>query len=269
MTAQDPARSARFPWRDGRPTHLPFGPGAMPPRVLLPGDPDRVALAAALLDDVADLGRAREFRAVAGRWRGLPVGICSTGIGGPSTEIALVELANLGVVHAIRIGGMGAIVPDLALGAFVIVGRALRGSGAAQVYAPGDGPVEPAPAVRDALAAAAAGLGLPHRVAPVATTDSYYRGQGRPIRPGGDAPDVMTAWRAAGAVGVDMESETVLAVGAALGLAAGAVLAVHANRATDAWLEDYEETQRAVVRIGLDALARLASPEQASPKENP
>jgi uridine phosphorylase len=253
------SRSAQFPWRDGRPTHLPCGPGDVPPCVLLPGDPDRVALAAALLDDVVDLGQAREFRVMRGRWQGLAVGLCSTGIGGPSTEIALVELANLGVTHAIRIGGMGAIAPELALGSFVVVERALRGSGASQVYVPGSTPVAAAAAVCDALADEAAALGLAHRRAMVASSDSYYLGQGRPMRPGGAAPDVLARLAAAGAVGVDMESESVLAVASALGVAAGAVLAVHANRATDQWLEDYVETQRNVVRIGLGALSRLAS----------
>jgi uridine phosphorylase len=253
------SRSAQFPWRDGRPTHLPCGPGDVPRCVLLPGDPDRVGLAAALLDDVVDLGQAREFRIMRGRWQGLAVGVCSTGIGGPSTEIALVELANLGVTHAIRIGGMGAIAPDLALGSFVIVERALRGSGAAQVYVPDAAPLAASPAVCDALAGAAAALGLPHRRAMVATSDSYYLGQGRPVRPGGTAPDVLARLAAAGAVGVDMESETVLAVASVMGVAAGAVLAVHANRATDQWLEDYAETQRNVVRIALGALASLAS----------
>jgi uridine phosphorylase len=253
------SRSAQFPWRDGRPTHLPCGPGDVPRCMLLPGDPDRVALAAALLDDVVDLGQAREFRVMRGTWQGVAVGVCSTGIGGPSTEIAVVELANLGVTHAIRIGGMGAIVPDLALGAFVIVEHALRGSGAAQVYVPGAAPVAAAPAVRDALVGAAAALGVPHRAATVATSDSYYLGQGRPVRPGGEAPDVLARLRAAGAVGVDMETETLFAVASIMGVAAGAVLAVHANRATDGWLEDYAETQRNVVRIGLGAIAKLAS----------
>jgi uridine phosphorylase len=114
--------------------------------------------------------------------------------------------------------------------------------------------------VCEALAQTAASLGLPHRRATVATSDSYYLGQGRPVRPCGAAPDVLARLAAAGAVGVDMESETVLAVASVMGVAAGAVLAVHANRASDLWLEDYAETQRNVVRIGLGALARLASP---------
>ena len=32
-------RSARFPWRGGRPPHIPAGPGEVPQIVLLPGDP--------------------------------------------------------------------------------------------------------------------------------------------------------------------------------------------------------------------------------------
>jgi uridine phosphorylase len=82
------------------------------PSVLLPGDPDRVGKAASVLDSVFEIGRRREFQMARGTWRGTPITVCSTGIGGPSTEIAVVELANLGMKRGIRVGGMGAIDPS-------------------------------------------------------------------------------------------------------------------------------------------------------------
>jgi uridine phosphorylase len=251
------SRSAAFPWRKGRPTHLPCGPGDVPRVVLLPGDPARVERAKTLLTDVTDFGQRREFGMIRGRHDGVDLAVCSTGIGGPSTEIALVELANLGMTHAIRTGGMGAIGPDLRPGGFLIVDRALRGSGAAKPYLPGDAPVAASSAIVAALSRAARRLELPARAGMIATTDSYYWGQGRPVREGAAAPDVLAGLAQAGALGVDMEAEVVLALGQALGFAAGAVLAVHANRASDEWLEDYDEAQTNVLRLGMLAAKLL------------
>ena len=264
-----PERSARFPWRGGRPPHIPAGPGEVPRIVLLPGDPARVDLAAETLSDFRTVGQNREFRFGIGCWDGVPVGVCSTGIGGPSTEIAIVELANLGMEVAIRIGGMGAINPDIALGELLVVTEALRGSGAAAHYAAPQARVLADPLVVEQLCSAASRLGLPSRRGLAATTDSYYAGQGRPYRAGGPWSDVTSAWAAKGADGLEMEAETVLAVSAALGVAAGAVLAAHNNRATDRWLEDYAQTQRNLIRVGAVAGVQVLRARDSTPAARP
>ena len=58
--------TAEHPFTNGRPPHLPCGPGDICEDVLLPGDPDRVTLLAASLDNVRDFGRRREFAVVSG-----------------------------------------------------------------------------------------------------------------------------------------------------------------------------------------------------------
>jgi len=248
-----PERSARFPWRGGRPPHIPAGPGEVPRIVLLPGDPARVDLAAEALSDFRIVGQIREFRFGVGTWEGVPIGVCSTGIGGPSTEIAIVELANLGMEIAIRIGGMGAINPDIALGELLVVTEALRGSGAAAHYAAPHERVLAEALVVEQLCNAALQLGLTWRRGIAATTDSYYAGQGRPYLPGGAWQDTTSAWAAKGADCLEMETETVLAVCTSLNVSAGAVLGAHNNRITDRWLEDYTQTQRNLIRVGATA----------------
>ena len=259
------SRSAAFPWLSGQPTHLPCGPGDVTPSVLLPGDPDRVAKAAGVLDRVVDLGRRREFQMARGHWRDTTITICSTGIGGPSTEIAVVELANLGMRTGIRVGGMGSIDPTMALGSFVIVDRALRNTGTGRVYAPSGQDLFASPAVVDALERAASSLGLPHRRGSIYTTDSYYWGQERLARPEHSSDSLPTRGlidqlTARGVAGMDMECEALFAVGHALDVNVGAVLAVHGNRATDQWLEDYEETQHNLIRLASTAISFLQSP---------
>lgn len=254
-------RSAIWPWRGDTPPHLPR-PARMPKAFLLPGDPGRVDRAADVLEGFAIVGQNREFRMGVGLLDGVEIGVCSTGIGGASTEIVMVEFAALGVEVAIRTGGMGALAPDLSLGDFLIAGEAVRNSGVAAFYAAPDRPVLADADVTRLLDAARRDLGLPGRLGKCATADGYYRAQGRPDSPQGEgAPAILDRLAASGADGVEMEAEIVFAAGGALGVKTGAVLAVHAHRRSDGWLEDYERTQRDLLRIGARAAARaLARP---------
>lgn len=244
------ARSAQDPWLEGAAPHLPARAGALPPVCLLPGDPARVDLASEVLTDFDIVGSNREFRIGVGHVDGTPIGVCSTGIGGPSTEIAVVELARLGVTTVLRIGGMGALRRRIAPGAVCAVTRAAPGSGAAGQYAVWPESRTADDEVLGSLRAGAASLRIPLTEVTVASTDSYYLGQGRPL-PGLEqtAATRISALRRLGVDGIDMEAETVLTVGRALGLRAGALLVAHANRATDAWLEDYRPAQLAMLRL--------------------
>ena len=62
---------------------------------IVPGDPERVKRIAELLDNPVHLASHREFTTWRGEMDGKAVIICSTGIGGPSTSIAVEELAQL------------------------------------------------------------------------------------------------------------------------------------------------------------------------------
>jgi uridine phosphorylase len=225
---------------------------------LLPGDPARVDLAGRVLDDFTVLGHSREFRVGRGQLRGVPVGVCSTGIGGPSTEIALVELARLGVRTVIRIGGMGALHAGFEPGSLAVVRHAVREGGAARYYLPPERDAIADSGVCAALLAAASGSGRAHREITVLSTDSYYLGQGRALAGMEEmAERRLRHVRELAVDGMDMESETVLAISTALGLAAGVLLVVHGNRATDAWLEDYQDPQLALIRVASEAATRL------------
>lgn len=253
-------RSAAWPWRGDVPPHLPR-PTVMPKAFLLPGDPARVDFAASALDDFTIVGQNREFRMGCGYFAGVLVGVCSTGIGGASAEIATVELAAMGVDILIRTGGCGALADDLLLGDFLIVEEAVRNSGAAAVYEPDMArPIRADPSVSETLMDACRSLGLKSRRGRCLTADGYYRAQGRPISAIGQGDStLLDGLAAAGADAVEMEAEVILAVAAACSVQAGVVLAVHAHRRSDGWLEDYEQTQRNLIRIGAQAAAALVS----------
>jgi uridine phosphorylase len=251
-------RSAAWPWRGDRPPHVPR-PATMPQAFLLPGDPARVEFAASVLRDFVIVGQNREFRMGCGYQDGILIGVCSTGVGGASAEIATVELAAMGATILIRTGGCGALSDGLALGDFLIAEEAVRNSGVAAVYAPNAGePVRADASVSDALALACRSLGLRGRRGRCVTADGYYRAQGRPISATEQGrPALLDLFAAAGADAVEMETEVILAVASACGVLAGAVLAVHAHRRSDGWLEDYEKTQHDLIRIGARSAASL------------
>lgn len=250
--------TALMPFYNGRPPHLPCGPGDLARDVLIPGDPDRVSLLADMLDNVVSFGRKREFAVITGTYNGHHLSICSSGIGGPSTEIALVELSMLGVKRVIRIGGMSALVPQIQTGSFLIVENAIGLTGVSDLYG-GKGSRSYADAgLTKALVQSARNQGLPARAGTVATTDSYYLGQDRPISLNENVPDTeiryLDQFRDEGAVGVDMESHVILSVSKRLGLKAACLLGVHGNRATNDWLVDYENTQRNLLSVAGSAL---------------
>ena len=88
--------------------------------VLLPGDPGRSELIAAHFDDARQVASNREYTTYTGTLNGVPVSVTSTGIGGPSTAIAVEELCAIGADTLIRVGTSGAMQNFLRNGDLVI-----------------------------------------------------------------------------------------------------------------------------------------------------
>ena len=211
-----------------------------------------------MLDNFTILGQNREFRIGKGSFHGMELGVCSTGIGGPSTEIALVEAAELGCEVAIRVGGTGALDPDIPLGSMLLVEEAVRGGGAATFYAPPQHPAVPHPDVLHALADGLENAGEKYKKCKVASVDGYYAAQGRPYpHSSQDSNLILERYRSQGVSALDMEAETILIVGKAVGMKAGVLLVVHGNRGTDTWLEAYEEAQNRLIRVACKAILQI------------
>jgi uridine phosphorylase len=256
--ASSQQRSASSPWCGDRPPHLPCHRGELPAGVFFPGDPGRVDRFASFLDNFKIIGQNREFRVGVGTYKGVTLGVCSTGIGGPSTEIALVEAAELGCKIALRVGGTGVLDSSIPLGSILVVDEALRGGGASALYATPDHPAHPHPKVLSALIDHLQQANAPHHTAKVASIDGYYAGQGRPYpHAPGNVSAILDKYRRNGVSALDMEAETILIIGEALGLKAGVVLAVHANRGNNTWLEDYEPAQDRLISIACETMHAL------------
>ena len=136
----------------------------MPRYCLLPGDPARAERIAGRFDSSEETIRNREFLGFRGTVDGVPMGVCSTGIGGPSASIALEELANVGVDTFISVGSAGGRQEAIPVGSLVVT-AAHRGEGTSLAYLPPEFPAVAYLRVTTALIDAAATLGETQREA--------------------------------------------------------------------------------------------------------
>src|SRR3990172_8118172 len=148
---------------------------------LLPGDPFRSQIIADTISRIYNtsnekLAWKREFCSYLAEIKGKKVLITSTGIGGPSTSIAVDELAQLGIHTFIRVGTTGAIQDSIAIGDVVVTTGSVRLDGASADYAPVEYPAVAHPEVMLALVMAAKGLagtlGCRYHVGVTASTDT-------------------------------------------------------------------------------------------------
>jgi uridine phosphorylase len=249
------------PVTDGKLPHLKISLEEKLPQVFfLPGDPARIAMFEDGAEDFTAISSNREFAVARGIYKGIPFGVCSTGIGGGSTEICLVELARLGVRVMIRTGGCGALLPGIACGGFIINSGAVRWGGSSFCYVPPEFPAVSDPFLTVILAQTCRRLGFAAHVGIGATIGSYYEGQGRVSLPGREplwGKERMRLLQDAGVLNIDMETETLFSIGYVLKVKTANILAVHGNRATDEWLSDYERAQKNLVRAALESLEEI------------
>jgi len=142
---------------------------------LLPGDPRRAEYIADFLEDSREVAKHREFWTFAGKYKGIDIVATSTGIGCPSTSIAVHELSKLGVETFIRVGTCGSIDPKVNAGDIIIVDSAIRKDGTSQFYAPPEYPAVACFDVVKALIEASKKLGYRCHRGMVLSADSFYK----------------------------------------------------------------------------------------------
>ena len=201
---------------------------------ILPGDPERVARIASMLDEPVALAAHREFTSWLGLLDGTPVAVCSTGIGGPSTSIAVEELAQLGVRTFLRVGTTGAIQPDANPGDIIVTTGAVRLDGASLHFAPMEFPAVADFECTTALVDAARASGARVHVGITASSDSFYPGQERYDTTSGRVVErfrgSLDEWQSMGVLNYEMESATLFTMCASSGWQAGCVAGVLVNR---------------------------------------
>lgn len=230
---------------------------------IVPGDPERVKRIAELLDNPVHLASHREFTTWRGEMDGKAVIICSTGIGGPSTSIAVEELAQLGIRTFLRIGTTGAIQPHLNVGDVIVTTGSVRLDGASLHFAPMEFPAVADFDCTTALVNTAKELGSKLHVGVTASSDTFYPGQERYDTFSGRVVQrfqgSMKEWQSMGVLNFEMESATLLTMCSSQGLRAGMVAGVIVNRTQQEIpnAETMAKTESDAIKIVLGAARKL------------
>ncbi|WP_234495505.1 uridine phosphorylase [Vibrio maritimus] len=230
---------------------------------IIPGDPARVQKIAELMDEPEFLASQREYTVYRAKLDGKPVVVCSTGIGGPSTSIAVEELAQLGVRTFLRVGTTGAIQSHVDVGDMIVTTGSVRLDGASLHFAPMEFPAVADFDVATAMKEAAIEAGSTVHTGVTASSDTFYPGQerydtfsGRVVR---RFQGSMEEWQQMGVLNFEMESATLLTMCASSGLRAGCVAGVIINR-TQKETPDHDTLKQAEtrsIRVVVEAARKL------------
>jgi uridine phosphorylase len=164
----------------------------------------------------------------------------STGMGGPSTAIAVEELANIGVTHMIRIGSCGAMAPGIATGDLILSQASAKNEGTSRTYQPLEIPAVPDYALLKRCEDSAHRLGFPYHVGITRSHDGIYAAEKEIID---------TAYAAQGVLASDMETTALFVVGRLRGVKTASILNVVAHCAGNIFadIDGYADQETAAV----------------------
>lgn len=134
---------------DGTVFHLHINPQQLADKVILVGDPGRVALVASHFDNKECEVESREFKTVTGTYQGKRITVLSTGIGCDNIDIVVNELdalanidfdtrqekENLRSLELVRIGTCGGLQPNTPVGTFICSQKSIGFDGLLNFYA--------------------------------------------------------------------------------------------------------------------------------------
>jgi uridine phosphorylase len=242
----------------GRQFHIGVAPGEVSTVVLMPGDPFRVPLVAEYLDDPRDVAHKREHRTMVGSYKGREVTVTSTGMGCPSTAIAIEELARCGVTSFIRVGSTGALQEGIEPGDLVVSQGSFRNDGTTDAYVPKGYPAVPdleiALELERVARERAPGHGLAVHAGLNVTDDAFYA----------ESPAWTTQMSGLGLLNVEMESSALFVIARQRRLRAAMICAVSSNLVAgqSVYAEDAHARLaigwRASIETALETAARLS-----------
>lgn len=251
---------------NGRAFHIDVAPGDVGKYVLMPGDPKRCAAIAKYFDDPVQIADKREFVTYTGYLDGEKVSVTSTGIGGPSTAIALEELVQCGADTFIRVGTCGGMDLSVKGGDIVVATGSIRMEGTSKEYAPIEFPAVPNLEIVNALVDSAKEMGCNYHTGVVQSKDSFYGQHSPQTKPVSyELENKWEAWIRLGCLASEMESAALFTVGNYLRVRCGAAfLAVGNQERAKKGMDNPQchDTDMAV-RVGVGALRLLIAQDRA------
>jgi uridine phosphorylase len=179
------------------------------------------------------------------------VTVTSTGMGCPSTAIAVEELARVGVTSFIRVGSSAALQPGIEPGDLIVSEGAFRNDGTTDMYVPKGYPAVPDVELTLALERAAHVHGPKHGLGVHAginvSDDAFYA----------ESQAWTEQMSKIGLLNVEMEASALYVVARQRGLRAGMICAVSSNLVAGTSVYDEEAHRRLAVGWGASIEAAL------------
>ena len=212
---------------EGLAFHLHLKEGDVGRYVLMPGDPGRCEKIAQYFDNAHFVAQNREYVTWTGTLLGEKVSVVSSGIGCPSTAIAIEELVDVGADTFVRVGSSGSMQPDVHSGDVVVVTGSIRDEGTTLHYLPVEFPAVANTDVVVAMREGARRLNLRHHCGISQSKDSFYGEVERTRMPmAGHLEERWNAFVTGGAVCSEMESAAIFILSSIYRKRAGGVMLV-------------------------------------------
>ena len=236
---------------DDKEYHIGIAPGEIPELVLMPGDPDRAHdIAMRFFDEPQEIAKKREYWSFKGKWKGVSVAVCSTGIGCPSAAIALEELVKVGCTMFLRVGTSGAISRSVNAGDLVIFTGSVRDDGTSRQYVPIEFPAVADPRMVLALKKAAEERNTKFHVGIGHSKDAFYSEHADYVS---DPKGTRRKWemmRKSGVLATEMEAAALFVIGHLRGVSVGTICVAIG--------ENVEEEAKIVGKPPIDELISVA-----------
>lgn len=236
--------------------HIQCGPGDVGGYVFLPGDPGRVKMIADMFDSPQKVAENREYVTYSGYLMGEKVSVTSTGIGAPSTAIAVEELSQIGAHTFIRVGGAGSLQDYVHVGELVVPTGAIRDEGTSRQIIPLAYPAVADYQVTRALAEASQELGYTCHLGVVHSKDSLASEIAPETLPNRKFLEAeWEAWLGGKALASEMEASVIFVLASVKRLRAGAVLKVRDERLNPA--KGFDNSMEDCITTAIKAVERL------------
>lgn len=276
---------------DGSIFHLHLKPEQISDKIILVGDPGRVALVASYFDEQECSVSSREFNTITGSYKGKRITVISTGIGTDNIDIVVNELdalANIDLksrtekpdfkqLTLVRIGTSGGMQPDIPLGSFLISEKSIGFDGVLNFYEGRDrvcdlefekevkkqlkwNPQFCAPYVVDADAGLVNKIGQDEMLRGVTiSANGFYGPQGRELRIGLAEPHLNDkiekfSFDNYKITNYEMEGSAIAGLASLMGHRAMTVCCIIANRRVEAANTDYKPYIEKLVQTVLERI---------------
>ncbi len=229
--------------------HLQITKGDINEYCLLPGDPARAERISLMLDDSRLVSEHRGYKVYNGYYKGVPLTVCSTGMGGPSIAIAIHELVNCGAKTLIRVGSSGSLQPRIKIGDTIVVEGAVRSESTTNLYYPREHPAYPNKDVLKALSRRGVKKGF------INSHDGFYHK---------DSDLMNEFWSRIGLLAADFETAPLFIISEYLGVRSGSILNVVSEYNPKRIVRNYELINKAMngekksIMIALSAIKKLS-----------